>query len=350
VPRRLLLVVLVPLALAACSGSDGDDESSATPATTVTRTETVSGAAPTAGGSSFDRIPEVVDEVEPSVVAVSTDSGEGSGVIWDAKGAIVTNYHVVAGATNVEVALASGARLPARIEAFDDRGDVAVLRVKRQGLPAATFEPKLPDVGELAIAMGNPAGFEQSVTAGVVSGLHRAIPSGGRTPALVDLIQTDAAISPGNSGGALVNAEGDVIGINVAYLPPVQSGAVAIGFAIPADTVVSIVRQLLSSGRVERAYLGVVFGTEITPDLNQQFGLGADEGVSVEEVPEGPAARAGIEPGDVIVSLDGKATRTVEDLLAALNRRRPGDQVTVGIVRDGRRRQIDVTLAERPRS
>lgn len=342
--RRLVLLVL-PLVLAACSGSDGGDEAT----TTVTRTETVSiGTSRPIIEGSFDRIPEVVDESERSVVAVLTDSSEGSGVIWDDTGAIVTNNHVVAGATSVQVALASGARLPAEIQAADERADLAVLRVSRKGLPAATFEPKLPDVGELAIAMGNPAGFEQSVTAGIVSGLHRSIPSGGRTPALVDLIQTDAAISPGNSGGALLNGKGDVIGINVAYLPPAESGAVAIGFAIPSETVLAVVRQLLRSGRVERAYLGVVFGTEVTPDLNRQFGLGVDEGVSVEDV-QGPAAGAGIEPGDVIVSVDGRPVRTVEDLLAILNGRRPGQAVTVGIVRDGKRRQIDVTLGERPR-
>jgi serine protease DegQ len=342
VPRGLVLLLLL-LAPVACSGS-GDDEA----ATTVTRTETVAAeTSKSVAESSFDRIPEIVDDVEPSVVAVTTDGGEGSGVIWDDQGTIVTNNHVVAGATTVEVALASGARLPAEVQAFDERSDVAVLHVKREGLPAARFEPKLPDVGELAVAMGNPAGFEQSVTAGIVSGLHRSIPSGGRTPALVDLIQTDAAISPGNSGGALVNEDGLVIGMNVAYLPPAESGAVAIGFAIPSGTVVSVVRQLLNRGKVERAYLGVVYGTQITPELNQQFGIGADEGVSVDDV-EGPAARAGIEAGDVIVSLEGQKIATQEDLIALLNRRRPGEVVTVGIIRDAKRRQIPVTLGERP--
>jgi serine protease DegQ len=347
--RRLLLVlvlVLVLPALAACSGSD---ESTVT--VTRTETETVSTGTSTTAviEGSFDTIPDIVDRVEPSVVAVETDSGEGSGVIWDDTGVIVTNHHVVAGANRVRVALASGARLPARLLATDQRSDVAVLRVEREGLPAARFEPSLPRVGELAIAMGNPAGFEQSVTAGIVSGLHRAIPSGGQTPALVDLIQTDAAISPGNSGGALVNANGEVVGINVAYLPPTESGAVAIGFAIPAGTVVSVVRQLLDTGEVRRAYLGVIYGVQVTPDLNQQFGLGVESGVTVEDVPaDTPAAKAGIQGGDVIVSLDGRPIRAQEDLIELLNLHRPGERVTVGIVRDGERRQVPVTLAERP--
>jgi serine protease DegQ len=338
--------LLLLLALAGCSGSDDDSAVSGQTTVTVTRTESV-GAGAEAGV--FDRIPEIVDRVEPSVVAVETDSGEGSGVIWGADGVIVTNRHVVIGANRVQVALASGARLPAQLEAADERSDVAVLRVEREGLPAAEFEQRLPRVGELAIAMGNPAGFEQSITAGIVSGLHRAIPSGGLTPALVDLIQTDAAISPGNSGGALVNADGDVIGINVAYLPPADTGAVAIGFAIPAGTVVSVVRQLLATGEVKRAYLGVIYGVQVTPDLNQQFGLGVDAGVTVEEVsPNTPADKAGIQPGDVIVSLDGRPIRAQEDLIELLNQHRPGEEVTVGIVRDGDRRRVEATLAERP--
>jgi serine protease DegQ len=343
---RAVPALLVLLALAGCSGSDDESAVSGQTTVTVTRTESADG---TGATGVFDRIPAIVDEVEPSVVAVETDSGEGSGVIWDDEGVIVTNRHVVVGANRVEVALASGARLQARLEAADERSDVAVLRVEREGLPAAEFEPQLPEVGELAIAMGNPAGFEQSISAGIVSGLHRAIPSGGQTPALVDLIQTDAAISPGNSGGALVNANGDVIGINVAYLPPAESGAVAIGFAIPAGTVVEVVRQLLRTGEVQHAYLGVRYGTQVTPDLNQQFGLGVDEGVVVDSVDPGtPAEEAGVQGGDVIVSMDGNAIRTQEDLIALLRRRQPGDEVAIEIVRDGERRRLEATLAERP--
>jgi S1-C subfamily serine protease len=231
VPARThAALALAAVALAGCSGGDDEPEPESTRTVTVTRTETAAGGSPTASDG-FAAIPGVVDAVEPSVVSVSTDVGEGSGVIWSADGVIVTNAHVVQGAAEVTVVLASGARLPAQIEAGDQRFDLAVLRVERDGLPAARFQQSPPDVGELAIAMGNPAGFEQSVTAGIISGLHRSIPSGGQTPALVNLIQTDAAISPGNSGGALVDGDGDVIGINVAYLPPTQ-GAVALGFEI----------------------------------------------------------------------------------------------------------------------
>jgi serine protease DegQ len=347
VPARTHAVLaLAALALAGCSGGDDESEQPAAAQTvTVTRTETAEASSPAAAGAAgFEAIPGIVDEVEPSVVSVSTDVAEGSGVIWSDDGVVVTNDHVVQGAAEVAVVLASGARLPARVEAGDQRFDLAVLRVERDGLPAASFQEELPDVGELAIAMGNPAGFEQSVTAGIISGLHRSIPSGGRTPALVNLIQTDAAISPGNSGGALVDGEGDVIGINVAYLPPTQ-GAVALGFAIPGETVVRVVRQLLEKGRVDYAVLGVQGLIQITPQLDEQLGLGVDYGAGIEEVAPGSgAARGGIRPGDVIVSLDGKRIETVEDLFAELNQRRPGERVSVAVVRDRERRRVTVVL------
>jgi S1-C subfamily serine protease len=196
--------------------------------------------------------------------------------------------------------------------------------------------------------MGNPLGFEQSVTAGIVSGLNRSIPSGGATPALVELIQTDAAISPGNSGGALVNGNGEVIGINVAYLPPQETGAVSLGFAIPATVARSVVTQLIERGEVRRAYLGIEVN-QVTPEFADAFGLSVDEGVAVVRVTPGSGAdEAGLQGGDVIVELDGEPTPTPEDLYARLRDFQPDDRVTVVVVRDDDRASLEVTLGERP--
>jgi serine protease DegQ len=348
--RRLASVLAITALAAGCSGGDDDSASSTRTATeTETVVSTVGGAATTSGGSSFDRIPEVVDAVEPSVVSVTTNEGEGSGVIWNDDGIVVTNNHVVENASGVEVVLASGAHLPAEVQATTEDFDLAVLRVTRRGLPPADFARDLPEVGELAVAIGNPLGFEQSVTAGIVSAVHRSIPSGGTTRALVDLIQTDAAISPGNSGGALVGADGRVMGINVAYLPPQSTGAVALGFAIPSPTVIDVVGQLLRTGEVEQAYVGIENPATVTPEIAQQFGLSADEGVVFEGVSAGgPADRAGLRPGDVILAIEGKGTATVEDLYRELRRLRPGRRVSIRIVRDGDRRTVDLTLGERP--
>lgn len=347
---RLAVVpaVLAALALAGCAVGGGDGEQAAGVAGT-TVTETQPPAAPAtddAPTSSFDRIPEIVDELQPSVVSIVLRVGEGSGVIVD-EDTIVTNAHVVGDAGTAEVVLASGRRLEAAVEAVDRCTDLAVLSVPDEDLPGAAFADELPRVGELAIALGNPLGFEQTVTAGIVSGLHRQIPSSGRTPALIDLIQTDAPISPGNSGGALVNEDGEVIGINVAYLPP-GGGAVSIGFAIPAATVTSVVRQLEETGRVEHAYLGV-FPTDLTPQLAARFGIDVEGGVLVARVSDGsPAAEAGVEAGDVIVSAGDEDVRIVEDLLTSLRERDPGDTLELAVVRDGGREEIEVTLAERP--
>jgi serine protease DegQ len=322
---------------------------------TVTRTVTAS--APAAdttarapAGGTFEQIPRVVARVSPSIVTIFVQTaqgqGEGSGVIWGAGGTIVTNNHVVEGASRVEVVFASGTRLPAHVKATDPLYDLAVVTVDKGDLPEATFARTLPEVGELAIAIGSPLGFANTVTAGIVSSLHRSIPSGGQAPGLVDLIQTDAPISPGNSGGALVNARGQVMGINVAYIPP-QARAVSIGFAIPAETVVDDVRQLIAEGKAVHAFLGVK-PTEATPEIAQQFGLSVSSGALVQEVvPGSAAAKAGLRQGDVIVAFGERPVQSVEDLLAALRLHKPGDRVTLTVVRNGKKVRVEVTLSGR---
>jgi S1-C subfamily serine protease len=335
--RRLAALTGIVLLAAACQGDDGDSDSSGS--TTSTRVVTVTGAA----GSS-QPIPNLVQRVQPSVVSVVTEQGQGSGVVFDAEGFVITNHHVAGDAGEVEIVLASGETVPAELQASTAQFDIAVLKVDRQ-LPAATFATALPVVGELAIALGNPSGFENSVTAGIVSGLNRDIPAGGTTQALVDLIQTDAAISPGNSGGALVDGDGEVIGINVAYLPPTQ-GAVSLGFAIPAPIATEVARQLIDTGEVEVAYLGIQ-PAQVTPELDEAFDLGTGTGVLVEEVVSGsPAAEAGIRERDVIVRMDDSDIESVDDLFAELRDHKPGEEVTLTVVRDGERRNVDVTLGE----
>jgi serine protease DegQ len=357
--RRVLPLVLLLAALALVAAGclhEEEAEQADEPAQTVaTETEEAEAAPPreaepleATGDNLFGAIPEIVRRVEPSVVSVLLEQGIGSGVIWDG-GLIVTNHHVVAGAGQVTVALATGERLTATVEASDARTDLAILRVERDDLPAAEFAAELPEVGALAIAIGSPLGFENTVTAGIVSGLGRALPPGVTQPAaLVDLIQTDAAISPGNSGGALVNSAGQVIGINVAYIPPQQTGAVAIGFAIPTTTVIPVVEQLLETGQVRHAFLGVA-GRAVTPAIAENFALGVDQGVLVQDVEPGtPAQEAGLQPGDVLVEFDGEQLSRVEDLLTLLRRHAPGDEVEIVLVREGARSEVTVVLAERP--
>jgi serine protease Do len=187
------------------------------------------------------------------------------------------------------------------------------VRVDRDGLPAADFAKNLNlRARELAVALGSPSGFQSTVTAGVISGLGREVPpelTGGQAqdPSLVDLIQTDAAISSGSSGGALANEDGEVVGINVAYLPPAQTGAVNIGFAIPSPTAVSVADQLIEDGEAHYPYLGVSL-SNLTPQIAEQFGISAESGVLVTDVdPKGPAAEADIEPGNVLTALGSQA-------------------------------------------
>lgn len=280
---------------------------------------------------------------------------EGSGVIYSADGMIITNNHVVTDdngdlSDKLEVTLATGERLAATIVGTDPMTDLAVVKVDAGiGLPAATFVTATPDVGEYAIAIGSPLGYQNSVSLGIVSGVGRNIEEAQGTDgvALNNLIQTDAPISPGNSGGALANAGGQVIGINVAYEPP-ASGAVSIGFAIPSVVVAQVADQIISTGKATHAYMGVSTRT-VTPDLQKQFDLSRSTGILVAEVTAGgPAAKAGILQGDIIVTIDGEAMVESADVLVAIRDRKPGETVQVELDRNGTTMVISVALEERP--
>lgn len=360
--RALPAVLAAALVVTGCADDLAEDDPPvASPSPTAppaaAPTTDANGDASAAAGSpapgSFDAIPDIVQEVRPSVVSIQVlveqqgrqGAGAGSGVIWDGDGHIVTNSHVVSAATDVAVVLASGERLEARTVAADARSDLAVLSVDRTGLPAATFADELPEVGELAIAMGNPLGLQNSATAGIVSGLGRSLPVA-RGVTLVDLIQTDAPISPGNSGGALVGRDGEVIGINVA-----QAGAQRaenLGFAIPSSTVISVVEELLDSGEVTRPYLGIQAAT-LTPQIAERFGIGVDAGAVVAAVEQGgPADSAGLRQGDVIVAIDDEPVEGVGDIAIVLRDHDPGNAVTVSYVREGAEQSVELTLGEMP--
>lgn len=348
IPSARLVAALIVAALLALTGCDPATEEQAeeAPETESAEGDSDEGAetAPAA-----QQIPEIVSAVEPSVVAVVLEDGIGSGVIVD-EGRVVTNAHVVGDLPEVQVQLATGRRVPAEVRAVDLQTDLAVLETGETGLPEAEFSEGLPQVGELAVAIGSPLGLENTVTAGIISGVGRAVPAGPQTPvSLVDLIQTDAPIAPGNSGGALVNAEGEVVGINVAYAPP-GTGATAIGFAIPAPTVTDVVAQLIETGEVTHAFLGVQPGP-LSPQLIERFDLDADEGVLLlNVVPDSPAADAGLEPGDVVTELDGEPVRGVPELLGELRRRDPGDSVTMTVLRGGDELEVEAELTEQPDS
>jgi serine protease Do len=310
-------------------------------------------------------VARVASRVGPSVVQVNvravrqtplgTQRGEGigSGVIYRPDGYVITNNHVVEGATGVDVAFADGTTETARVVGTDPDTEIAVLRVGRDGLPAATFSEDTPIVGQLAVAIGSPSGFESTVTSGIVSGVGREFPpeltgGGPVAKALVDLIQTDAAISPGNSGGALADRDGRIIGINVAYLPPGQTGAENLGFAIPSDTAVSVADQLIETGGVTTAYLGVTT-TDLSPEDASRFELPVDAGALVEQVVPGSAAdRAGVRSGDIITALGGAKVESYGDLLGALRDYEPGETVTLTVFRDAAETNLQVTLGENP--
>jgi S1-C subfamily serine protease len=293
-----------------------------------------------------------VSGVQQTPFGVQKEEGIGSGVIYRSDGYMITNNHVVKGARDVEVSFADGSTEQGQVVGTDPTTDIAVVKVDRDDLPAASFASGDPIVGQMTVAVGSPSGFESTVTSGVVSGTGREVPAqltGGRQEnSLVDLIQTDAAISPGNSGGALADRDGQVIGINVAYLPPGETGAENIGFAIPSDTAVSVADQIIKSGEAVHPYLGVYL-SDLTQETARRFGSSVETGALVEKVePGGPAYDAGVRRGDIVVAAGSEQVRSSGDLISALRNYQPGDTIKLTVLRNGEKTQLQVNLAESP--
>jgi serine protease Do len=268
--------------------------------------------------------------------------GAGSGFIIDADGSILTNHHVIDRAERITVTLSDGRTLRAKVIGTDPATDIALIKVDGQtNLPVAPIgDSSTLRMGEWVCAIGNPLGYEHTVTVGVVSFVGRKL----FDPSLDNYIQTDAAINFGNSGGPLINARGEVIGINAA----ISSRASNIGFAVPINGATAILPQLRAEGRVTRGYIGVHL-RDVDQDLQRSLNLPVDEGALVQDVSEGsPAERAGIKPYDVVVGFDDESIADDDALIHAISSRSPGTSAPLRIVRNGREQTVTVKLAERP--
>lgn len=318
-------------------------------------------AAPTVlapGEGQPDRVTAIAEAVLPSVVQVDVGGrrephlllGNGSGVIYRSDGFIVTNHHVVAGADEIRVRFDHGGSAPARIVGSDPVNDLAVIKVDAADLPAIQIgDASKVRIGQLAVAVGSPFGLAGSVTAGIVSGLGRPLDitsAEGEQVHLVDAIQTDAPINPGNSGGALVGSDGKLIGINSAIFTNGQPANSGVGFAIASDTVVRVVDQLIATGTVHYAFLGIEGETVSPADAAR---LGVQDGARVDRVHPGtPAEAAGLRPDDVIIKAGGQAVASIDDLIRLLREQPVGQRVTIIYLRDRSQRSVDVVLMERP--
>ncbi|MFZ0424598.1 MAG: trypsin-like peptidase domain-containing protein [Xanthobacteraceae bacterium] len=296
---------------------------------------------------------DVVDRVGPAVVRLAVRSsaekgrgGTGSGVIVAPDGLILTNSHVAGGASRIEVTTADGQELRARLVGNDPDTDLALIRVDEAvTLPAAALgDSKRLKRGQLVIAIGNPLGFESTVTTGVVSALGRSLRA--RSGRLIDdVIQTDAALNPGNSGGPLVSSRGEVIGINTAVI----MGAQGICFAVAANTASFVLGELVRHGRVRRAFIGIAAQQTAIPQRRRRaVGLTQDGAVMVDTVePDSAAARGGLKSGDIIVGLDGAMIAGADDLVRALTGDKIGQNVALDVLRGVERLTISVTPEER---
>ncbi|MEE8325251.1 MAG: trypsin-like peptidase domain-containing protein [Candidatus Humimicrobiaceae bacterium] len=303
----------------------------------------------------FDNaVSRIVEEVKPMVVNIRVRAaqknsqgdevfaeGLGSGVIFTSDGYIITNNHVAGAADEIIVTLFDGREYPAELIAGDPNTDIAVIKIEAEGtLEAASFI-SIDDVkvGELVIAVGSPFGLQQTVTTGVISAKGRDITLSPVTLPMVNLIQTDAAINQGNSGGPLINSSGQVIGINTLIFSP-SGGSAGIGFSIPSDTAVNIAEQIINYGRARIPYIGIEMGGDIETDV---------VGVYIVNTLEGyPAREAGIKTGDVIVKFDGVSVSTPFEIFAEILKRNVGQEVDIRIYRDGKYLTLSLILAEAP--
>ena len=309
----------------------------------------------------------VVRKVEPSVVGVKASHliqglpsdelsamiGEGpqyrameqgSGVIVDDKGYIITNYHVVSRATQVDVELADNRTVSGKVVGTDKLSDIAVVKINADGLVAAQWgSSEKIEVGDPVLAIGSPFGLARTVTAGIISAKGRRAVI--EHLSYQDFLQTDAAVNPGNSGGPLVNMQGQVVGINTAIVGPTYQG---IGFAIPSELAEQVYETLRTSGRVARGWLGVATQA-VTPELAQKFGLESATGALVTAVvPDSPAAAAGIEPGDVIVRWNDHAVNDFRDLGPTVAATKPESKATLILIRNGKKESLSIQVGERP--
>lgn len=344
-------------------------------------------AARTAGQAplSEDSLVDIYQKLSPAVVNITSTTaarttrgtpqlpplpdrprrGSGSGVIIDQDGHILTNNHVVAGATRLDVTLADGTTVAGRVLGTDPGNDLAVVRIDAD--PSRLTVAPLGDssalkVGQVAIAIGNPYGLQRTLTTGVISSLGRTYPTGAGGRSIRDMIQTDAAINPGNSGGPLINSQGEVIGIN-SSIESTTGAWTGIGFAVPINTAKASLPDMIAGKKVSHPWLGIS-GTELTANLAQELGLPAGGVYVVSVVSNSPAEKAGLKGaaahgesvtdvptgGDVILAVDGRQVRKVEDISSYLDTKKAGDAVTVTILRDGQNQDIQVTLADWPES
>ena len=274
-------------------------------------------------------------------------SSLGSGVIVSPEGYVLTNNHVIRNADQIQVALRDGRETLAEVVGTDPESDLAVLKIPVDNLPVIELsDSEQVAVGDVSLAIGNPFGVGQTVTMGIISATGRNHLG---LNAYEDFIQTDAAINPGNSGGALVNAEGALVGINTAIFSR-SGGSQGIGFAIPANLAHQVLDQIVAHGRVIRGWLGIDVQA-MTPDLATSFGLKTLKGVVIANVvPGGPGEKAGLQPGDVLMSVNGKIIVDAREAMADIAEISPGTSLPVTIVRDGEKREVTLTVGERPQA